>query len=218
VHHARNACYLDRNYGGVFIVWDRLFGSYQRELPSEPCVYGITKPIRSWSPLEAWLHVYRDMISDMWRTRNWSERLRVPFSHPAWQPSDVVADPAPRTHATEPFEKYDPQVSRARKVSGTVNLILITLLLVAAQQSQLLQGFEPYAWTMMLWLGVANAALLSNYDSALFRVQEVVKLLVLGALAAQLSVASALAVIPLALTGTLWQWFERDAEVTNATS
>ena len=218
VHHARNACYLDRNYGGVFIIWDRLFGSYQRELPSEPCIYGITKPIRSWSPLEAWLHVYRDMLSDMWRTRNWSDRLRVPFSHPAWQPSDLVADPPPGTHATEPFEKYDPQVSRARKLSGVANLILITLLLVVAQRSQLRLGYEAYAWAMMLWVGVANAALLSNYNSALFRAQEVVRLLVLGVLSAQLSSVIAYAVMPLAVVGALWQWVDRESEVANATS
>ena len=96
-------------------------------------------------------------------------------------------------------------------MSGTINLILITLLLVVAQQSQLLQGYEAYAWGMMLWLGVANAALLSNYDSAWFRVQEVLKLLVLCALAAKLSVATALVTIPLALMGTCWQWFEREA-------
>ena len=218
VHHARNAYYLDRNYGGVFIIWDRLFGSYQRELPSEPCIYGITKPIRSWSPLEAWLHVYRDMLSDMWRTRNWSDRWRVPFSHPAWQPSDVVADPAPGTHATEPFEKYDPQVSRARKLSGVANLILITLLLEVAQRSQLLLGYEAYAWAMMLWVGVANAALLSNYNSALFRAQEAVRLLVLGVLCAQLSSVIAYAVMPLAVVGALWQWVDRESEVANATS
>jgi hypothetical protein len=103
-------------------------------------------------------------------------------------------------------------------MSGTINLILITLLLVAAQRSQVLQGYEAYAWGMMLWLGVSNAALLSNYDSVWFRVQDVLKLLVLCTLAAQLSAATALVVIPLALMGTVWQWFEREAEVANATS
>ena len=71
---------------------------------------------------------------------------------------------------------------------------------------------------MMLWLGVANAALLSNYDSAWFRVQDVLKLLVLCALAAQLSVAMAFIAILLAVMGTVWQWFEREAEVAHATS
>tara|TARA_B100001109_G_C18634369_1_gene367574 strand:- start:166 stop:549 length:384 start_codon:yes stop_codon:yes gene_type:complete len=118
----------------------------------------------------------------------------------------------------EPFEKYDPQVSRARKMSGTFNLILITLLLVAAQNSQLLRGYELFAWGMMLWLGVANAALLNNYDSAWFRVQELVKSLVLFVLATQLSAASAILIIPLSLAGTLWQWFERETEEVGATS
>ena len=156
------------------------------------------------------------MASDMWRTRSWYDRLRVPFSHPAWQPSDLMVAEEPVTG--EPFEKYDPQVSRVRKMSGTINLISITLLLVTAQQSQLLHGYEAYAWVLMLWLGVSNAALLSNYDSAWFRVQDVLKLLVLCTLAAQLSAATALVIIPLALMGTVWQWFDREAEVASATS
>jgi hypothetical protein len=97
-------------------------------------------------------------------------------------------------------------------------LILITLLLVVAQRSQLLLGYEVYAWAMMLWVGVANAALLSNYNSALFRAQEVVRLLVLGVLSTQLSSVIAYAVMPLAVVGALWQWVDRESEVANATS
>lgn len=218
VHHARNACYLDRNYGGVFIVWDRLFGSYQRELPSHPCVYGITKPIKSWSPMEAWIHVYRDMLTDMVRTRSWTQRLWVPFSHPAWRPADLRSDVSTEGLVNETFEKYDPQVSWPRKMGGTANLILITLLLLLAQRSDMLGGYEAYAWALMLWLGVANAALLSNHDSRVFRFQELLKLVVLAALAAQLSPTPALMMATLALMATIWQWYERDEEVTGATS
>jgi hypothetical protein len=71
---------------------------------------------------------------------------------------------------------------------------------------------------MMLCVGVANAALLSNYNSALFRAQEVVRLLVLGVLSAQLSSVIAYAVMPLAVVGALWQWVDRESEVANATS
>jgi hypothetical protein len=71
---------------------------------------------------------------------------------------------------------------------------------------------------MMLWLGVANAALLSNHDSSWFRAQEVLKLLVLCALAVQLSVATAFVVIPLTVMGVVWQWFERETEVASTTS
>ena len=217
VHHARNTCYLDRNYGGVFIIWDRLFGTYQRELPSEPCVYGITKPIRSWSPVEAWIHVYRDILSDMVRTRRWGERLWVPFSHPAWQPSDLRPDATSRGEEHGPFEKYDPKISRVRKMSGAANLIHITVLLLLAQQSEILVGFEGYVWALMLWLGVANAALLSNVDSRLFRLQEIAKVLTLSAFALQLPTFTAVLVISLALLGAGWQWIG-SKEVAVATS
>ena len=217
VHHARNTCYLDRNYGGVFIIWDRLFGTYQRELPSEPCVYGITKPIKSWSPIEAWIHVYRDILSDMVRTRRWGERLWVPFSHPAWQPSDLRSDATSKGEGNVTFEKYDPKISRVRKMSGAANLIHITLLLLLAQQSEMLVGFEGYVWALMLWLGVANAALLSNVDSRLFRLQEMVKALTLGVFALQLPTFTAILVISLALLGSGWQWIA-SKEVAVATS
>ena len=219
VHHARNTQYLDRNYGGVFIVWDRLFGSYQRELASEPCIYGITKPIQSWSPVESWIHVYRDMFDDMRQTNSWTQRLWVPFSHPAWQPSDVAATTSLSNQEDPPFEKYDPQVSVARKVSGAVNLILITVFLLLAQRSEALRGYEGYVWALMLWFGVANAALLSNADSRLFRFQEGLKLIVLAVLAGLLSVQLALVVTPLTLIVVSWQFFEREnKEVAGATS
>ena len=208
VHHARNTQYLDRNYGGVFIVWDRLFGSYQRELAYEPCFFGITLPFQSWSPVESWILVYGDFFNELWRTKSWAQRLWVPFSHPAWQPSDVAAANALLNQEDSPFEKYDPQVSVARKLSGAVNLIVITILLLLAQRSEALHGYEAYAWVMMLWFGVANAALLSDVDSRLFKFQEGLKLIVLVVLAGLLSLQLALVVTPLALAGMSWQFFE----------
>jgi len=210
VHHARNPLYLDRNYGGVFIIWDRLFGSYQRELPSEPCVYGITKPIKSWSPLESWLHVYRDMLNDMRQTRSWTHRCWVPFSHPAWQPLDVASTASSDDQHDIPFEKYDPQVSLARKVTGAANLALITTLLISAQRGEVLSGYEVYVWVLMLWLGIANAGLLSNHDSGYFRIQEGLRLLLLTYLATHLSPPLALIIILLASVGASWQLYERD--------
>jgi hypothetical protein len=102
-------------------------------------------------------------------------------------------------------------------MSGAVNLILITLLLLLAQQSEMLVGFEMYVWALMLWLGVANAALLSNVDSRLFRLQEMVKALTLGVFALQLPTFTAILVISLALLGSGWQWVA-SKEVAVATS
>lgn len=52
-HHAQNALYMDRNYGGVFIFWDRLFGTFQEEDEAEPVIFGVTTPLASWNPLWA---------------------------------------------------------------------------------------------------------------------------------------------------------------------
>ncbi len=129
VHHAQNDRYLDKNYGGVFIIWDRLFGSYQRELPDEPCIYGIRQPIRSWSPLEALIHVYRDMAFDFSRAASWRERLAVLTARTGWQPPSVAARWPRAKNALENFERYDPQVSRVRQLYALVQILATTTLL-----------------------------------------------------------------------------------------
>jgi len=75
---ARNPFCLDRNYGGVFIVWDRLFGTYQGERPEEPCVYGITHPLASWNPLWANLHARLETVRDSLKTRRWRDKFDPP--------------------------------------------------------------------------------------------------------------------------------------------
>jgi sterol desaturase/sphingolipid hydroxylase (fatty acid hydroxylase superfamily) len=83
VHHAVNDRYLDRNYGGILIVWDRLFGSFQPEDDAEPCVYGTRAPLRSWNPVWANLHHYREMALDSWRARSWGDQLEPGVGQPA---------------------------------------------------------------------------------------------------------------------------------------
>lgn len=185
VHHAQNDCYLDKNFGGVFIVWDRLFGSYQRELRSEACIYGITSPLRSWSPLAAWLHVYRDLLLDIWHADNWRDRLRVPFAHPAWQP-EASAKRLPRIKADlEQFEKHDPKLAGFRQLSAFCTLIVLTLLLFAGQQVAAAEPWQGTIWLLMLWSGVANAYLMSGQMHGLYRVTEVWRVLLIVALAQQ---------------------------------
>ncbi|MFN8793147.1 MAG: sterol desaturase family protein [Betaproteobacteria bacterium] len=91
VHHAVNGRYLDRNYGGILVVWDRLFGSFAEEDDAEPIVYGTRAPLRRWCPLAANLDVYRDLWADSRRTRRWADKLRLWFMPPGWRPADVAA-------------------------------------------------------------------------------------------------------------------------------
>ena len=113
VHHAVNDRYVDKNYGGILIVWDRLFGSYAEEDDREPCVYGTRKPLRSWNPLRANLEVYWALLQDSWRTRRWADKLRVWTRPPGWRPADVAAAWPSAAFDIARLERYDPPASRA---------------------------------------------------------------------------------------------------------
>ena len=112
VHHAVNDVYLDRNYGGILIVWDRLFGSFKEEDDTEPCVYGTRSPLRSWNPLWANLQVYKDLVLDAWRTQSWADKLRVWIKPPGWRPADVAARWPKPTFDAKALRVYDPAISR----------------------------------------------------------------------------------------------------------
>jgi sterol desaturase/sphingolipid hydroxylase (fatty acid hydroxylase superfamily) len=82
VHHASNAEYLDRNYGGILIIWDRLFGTFAQEQPHAPITYGLVHPIGSRNPLKIAFHEWRAMARDAVRARSWRERLSQLFGRP----------------------------------------------------------------------------------------------------------------------------------------
>jgi alkylglycerol monooxygenase len=102
VHHGLDPEYLDRNYGGIFIVWDRLFGTFEPER-REP-TYGTVKPLATWNPLAANLRGWRDLASMSRETRRLPDKVRVWFAPPEWSPADLRVPhpgaPADETHAT----------------------------------------------------------------------------------------------------------------------
>jgi sterol desaturase/sphingolipid hydroxylase (fatty acid hydroxylase superfamily) len=95
VHHAANPEYLDRNYGGVLIVWDRLFGTFVAERDDLPCRYGLVTPLLSNNPLVIGFHEWAALGRDLWQARSWRERLACligpPDGHPAAAPSVAPA-------------------------------------------------------------------------------------------------------------------------------
>ena len=102
VHHAQNERYLDRNYGGLFILWDRLFGTFQEELDSDPPIYGITGPLRSFNPLRALTHIYADMFRDSWKAQRWRDKFYVWVARTGWRPADLEAsDPRPKSNLAD---------------------------------------------------------------------------------------------------------------------
>lgn len=86
VHHARNPRYLDRNYAGVLIVWDRLFGTFEPERAQEPCRYGLVKNIASFNPLRVAFHEWAGILTDLRRARSPREAFGYVFGRPGWSP------------------------------------------------------------------------------------------------------------------------------------
>jgi sterol desaturase/sphingolipid hydroxylase (fatty acid hydroxylase superfamily) len=84
VHHGSNRRYIDRNHGSILIVWDRLFGTFQREEDDEPVVYGLTKNIETFNPARIASHEYVDMWRDVADSTNWSDRLSFVARGPGW--------------------------------------------------------------------------------------------------------------------------------------
>jgi sterol desaturase/sphingolipid hydroxylase (fatty acid hydroxylase superfamily) len=84
VHHGINPRYLDKNYAGTLLIWDRLFGTYEPE--GEKVVYGVTHPFGSFNPLWAQLAGYADMVVAMRRAPNVGQALQVIFRGPSWRP------------------------------------------------------------------------------------------------------------------------------------
>jgi sterol desaturase/sphingolipid hydroxylase (fatty acid hydroxylase superfamily) len=89
VHHASNTEYLDRNYGGILIVWDRLFGTFAAEQPQTPLVYGLVHPLGSLNPFRVQFSEWRAIARDVSRARTWRERFTQLFGRPA----DSLANP-----------------------------------------------------------------------------------------------------------------------------
>jgi sterol desaturase/sphingolipid hydroxylase (fatty acid hydroxylase superfamily) len=107
VHHAKNPEYLDRNYGGVFIIWDRIFATFKAEDPARPCVYGTTRQLASFNPIWANLEVWYGGMRDMLQTRYPLDALKLWFKGPGWRPRDLRDTPK----AQWLVAKYDPQIS-----------------------------------------------------------------------------------------------------------
>ena len=86
IHHASNPCYLDANYGGVLIVFDRWFGTFRAEQANEPPVYGLVQPLHSHNPVVIALHAWGELLRDLWQARSWGERWAYLVQPPGWQP------------------------------------------------------------------------------------------------------------------------------------
>jgi len=156
VHHAINPEYMDKNLSQIFIVWDKLFGTFAEERADVPPVYGITRPARTWNPIRINFQHMWLMITDAWRTNNWRDKFTLWFRRTGYRPADVVRDhPVAKIEDPYQFEKYNTPTNRA--FSGWTWFQLIAQL-----------GFITYLFGNIAHLNNLNPAYIYLYGGFIF--------------------------------------------------
>ena len=89
VHHGANPQYLDKNYAGILIVWDKLFGTFEPEV--RRVKYGLTKNIKTFNPVRIGYHETADIVRDAVKAKGWRNKLGHIFRGPGWQPDAAPA-------------------------------------------------------------------------------------------------------------------------------
>ena len=182
VHHAQNADYIDKNYGGLLIIWDRLFGTFKAEDDDQKPIYGIRVPLQSWNPIWANLHIFSGMLRDIWHTNFWSDKFRVLWSKTGWHPKDMVKRFPEQKSDLAQFEKYNPQ--RSSFVNGGIilqYLLLAVLHFWSSGQSTVLSS--TLMWTVVLAQGAILVVIGAVLDGKAYaRSLEYVRLLALSSM------------------------------------
>jgi sterol desaturase/sphingolipid hydroxylase (fatty acid hydroxylase superfamily) len=126
VHHAFNKEYIDKNYGQIFIFWDKWFGTFQEELPGVEPVYGITRPAQTWNPIKInFMHLWL-LIKDAWHTKSIKDKFRIWLMPTGWRPSDVAEQsPVYKIEDAHHFDKYDTRTNTPFSAWVWVQMVIL---------------------------------------------------------------------------------------------
>jgi hypothetical protein len=156
VHHGRNPKYLDKNYAGVLIVWDRLFGTFVPE--EEEPVYGIVKPLNSWNVVWANTHQWVELVRFCAAARNWKEKMLIWFL-----PPEQLSGPAPTVDAGK-VVKFDAHGTRFGQMYAIfIFLTALTGLFVLNAHLSTWSDLEQAAvGALLIWTLASTGALLEG--------------------------------------------------------
>lgn len=112
VHHGSNPKYIDKNHAGTLIIWDRLFGTFQKE--EEEVYYGITTPLASWNPLWANVHYWDELWSTAKQSPRWADKIKVFIKPPGWFPAHLGGFKSAPEIDTDRYQKYNPMYQEKR--------------------------------------------------------------------------------------------------------
>lgn len=162
VHHAQNERYIDKNYGGIFVLWDRLFGTFAEESDDDPVIFGVRKSLANWNPFWANFQVYDYLLFDAKRTRRWRDKIGIWFRRTGWRPADVAAAYPKQSVDLSHFRKFDPEISTARRryVLAQFMVVVATSLFIANAFATRGAGVVlvpcVLLWTNLYTLGLLN--------------------------------------------------------------
>ena len=177
VHHGQNDRYIDKNHGGVFIVWDRLFGTFADE--TEAVRYGVTTPVRTFDPLCLQFSWWRLLWADAVATRSWWDKLRLWWMPTGWRPADVRERPWPKMGA----DKFDCPSQAGLRWYAFVQFVLINALTLVYLASVKQAGWLlPLLLGPLILLGCVSLGWLFEARRTLWRL-EAVRLALLAAFA-----------------------------------
>ena len=152
IHHAKNKEYIDANYGGVFIIWDRMFGTYNPQRSDIKPVYGTATPLNSWNPLWANFQVFSIMIKDTIKTKSWKDKIKVWFSKTYWRPEDCIEE----KNSNEFYKKFNPEITTDIKLFSFFQM-LFTILVSGA----VITFISNHAYSEIITFGLFIIALTS---------------------------------------------------------
>ena len=149
VHHAINDQYIDKNYGSMLVIWDRMFGTFVEE--DEPCVYGTRTPLRSWDPVWAIFAEYWALGRAANNMRSWPDKLRVLVKNPGWHPAAaLVKTPLPAFDLAQASVIYDPPLTRHGRFATGVAIGQFTLMISASSAYIWVAENLPYSHALVL--------------------------------------------------------------------
>ena len=165
VHHAINPIYIDKNLAAIFCVWDRLFGTFQEELESEPPIYGTLKPALSWNPF--WINFQHLFLlgRDAWFTKKWKDKFRIWFMPTGWRPKDVCIQFPISARMMDANAKYTPHYDNAWKTLAAIHFgaLIVMLLFFLAQFSELNSLFK-INFGLLIFLSIFGFTALMDYQ------------------------------------------------------
>lgn len=137
VHHGKDPKYCDKNHAGVFIIWDRMFGTFQEE--EEEPTYGITVPLNSWNPLWANIGSYQSLFKEVKKAKGLKNKLKVLLGKPGWRPIENGGPICPVEIDKKNYRKYDTHLP-----NPTIYYLLFHFLLILLFSTQLLELSENF--------------------------------------------------------------------------